>query len=227
MPLDRKLLKQEFERKLFHIAWAILPLFYYFGYPHDAMILLAFAVLIIWSGFEVSQKMGHHWLSDEQMREHERDGKLTGTFYQVLSLFIAVLFFDRTTAVLAMMFCCVGDSITGFAGAILYTMLGKGRTIIRDYSQVLLPLRPASLGIDLRYALCHRKSYLLMAVMFVACVIPGYVMYPDVRLAVVAVGAAGAVVADAFAWRIFGRTLNDDLTITLAAGGAISLLALL
>lgn len=227
MALDRRLLKQESERKLFHFAWAIVPMLYYYGYPRDGMILLTFCLLIIWCGFEVTQKLGYHWLSEAQMRDHERAGMLTGTFYQVLSLFLAVLLFDKTTAILAMLCCCVGDSITGLVGAILYGIIGAGKTLIREYSRVWLPLHPASICVDLRYALRHRKSLALMAVMFFACAIPGFVLYPAAAPAMIATSAIGAVVADGFAWRFFGRTVNDDLTITLAAGGAISLLALI
>jgi dolichol kinase len=227
MALDRRLLKQESERKLFHLAWAIYPLLYYFGYPRDGMILLTLAAMIIWSAVEIARKLGHNWVSDGLMREHERKGMLIGAFFQIASFFLAVLLFDKTTAILAMLFCCVGDSVTGLAGAILSGTLGAGKTLIRDYGRIRLPLRPASIRADLRYALRHSKSPALMAVMFFSCVVTGFFMYPAVTPALLAAGAIGAVVADGFAWRIFGRTVNDDLSITIAAGGAISLLALL
>jgi hypothetical protein len=41
----------------------------------------------------------------------------------------------------------------------------------------------------------------------------------------ISAGAIGAVIADAFAWRVLGFTLDDDLTITLVAGGAMLLAA--
>lgn len=227
MPLDRNLLKQESERKLFHVAWAIVPMLYYFGYPRDGMVLLTFCLLIIWCGFEATQRRGFRWLSEAQMREHEQAGMLTGTFYQVLSLFLAVLLFDKPTAVLAMLFCCMGDSITGLAGALMYDVLGARKTLIREYGRVMLPLRPASVIADVRHAIRHRKSPLLMAVMFISCAATGLIMYPALALAFISAGAIGAVAADAFAWRFFGLTLNDDLTITLAAGGAMTLLAIL
>jgi dolichol kinase len=225
--LDRRLLKQESERKLFHTAWAILPVIYYFGYPRDGMVLLSLSVFIIWCGFEISQKRGYRWLSADQLREHERDGRLTGTFFQVLSLFLAVLLFDRMTAVLAMLFCCVGDSVTGFAGALMYSLMDKSQIVIREYGRKLMPLRPATLGNDLLHAFRHKKSYPLMAIMFATCAILGMIAYPRAGLVVIAAGAAGAVIADGFAWRIFGLTLNDDLTITLASGSAIALTSLL
>ncbi|OPY29061.1 MAG: hypothetical protein A4E28_01107 [Methanocella sp. PtaU1.Bin125] len=227
MQLDRKLLNQEADRKLFHLAWAIYPLLYYFGYPRDGMILLTLAAMAIWAAVEAARKLGHNWVSEGLMREHERKGMVIGAFFQITSFFLAVLLFDKPAAVLAMMFCCVGDSVTGVAGALLYGILGTGKTLIRDYSPVRLPLHPASIIKDLRFALWHRKSPALMAVMFFACVATGLAVYPAAALTLIVAGAAGAVVADGFAWRFFGRTVNDDLSITLAAGGAMSLLALM
>lgn len=227
MQLDRKLLSQEADRKLFHLAWAIYPLLYYFGYPRDGMVLLTLAAMAIWLAVEVARKLGHNWVSEGLMREHERKGMVIGAFFQIASFFLAVLLFDKPTAVLAMLFCCVGDSVTGIAGAILYGLLGTGKTLIRDYSPVRLPLRPSSIITDLGYALWHRKSLALMAVMFFACAVTGLVVYPAAAPAPIAAGAAGAAVADGFAWRFFGRTVNDDLSITLAAGGAMSLLTLM
>jgi dolichol kinase len=229
MPLDlnRTLLRQEAERKLFHFAWAIYPLIYYMGYPRDGMLLLILSALAIWSGIEIARSRGYSVLSDEQMREHEKKSVVMGTFFQVLSLFLAVLLFDRPAAILAMLFCCVGDSATGFAGAILISLIGTGKTSIREYGRTVMPLRLKTFVADLLYAVRHRKSYLLMAVMFVTCVVTGFIAYPGAGLAFIAAGAAGAVVADGFAWRMLGLTLNDDLTITLAAGGAITLAMLL
>jgi dolichol kinase len=80
---------------------------------------------------------------------------------------------------------------------------------------------------DLVHAVRHKKSYSLMAVMFATCVLLGFIVYPGAVPALIVAGAIGAVIADAFAWRIFGLTVNDDLTITLASGGAIALAALL
>jgi dolichol kinase len=227
MRLDWKLLSLEAERKMFHTAWAILPLFYYFGYPHDGMLILTFSVLLIWSGIEIARKHGHSLISGGQMREYEKDGRVMGTFFQVLSLFLAVLLFDKTIAILAMLFCCVGDSVSGFVGAVLYNIIGAGRTFIRDYRGVRLPLSRTTLRADLSHALRHRKSVALMIVMLTTCILVGIIAYPDASLYFIAAGAAGAVVADAFAWRVLGVMLNDDLTITLAAGGALSLASLM
>jgi hypothetical protein len=140
---------------------------------------------------------------------------------------VVIASYVNYTAVLAMLFCCVGDSITGFVGALMYDVLGARKTLIREYGRVMLPLRPASVIADVRHAIRHRKSPLLMVVMFISCAATGLIMYPALAPAFISAGAIGAVAADAFAWRFFGLTLNDDLTITLAAGGAMTLLAIL
>ena len=224
MACDRPLLKQEFERKLFHTAWAILPLIYYLGYPRDCMLLLTLVVLLIWSGIEVGRRHGYSLISPGQLREHEKNSPVMGTFFQVLSMFLAVLLFDQPTAVLAMLFCCAGDSVTGFAGALLSGAVGACRVAIRDYRRS--PLYHMVPGADLLHALRHRKPVILMGTMFVTCAAIGLLFYPRMGLLMIAAGSLGAVIADGFAWRVLGYTIDDDLTITLAAGAAIWLAAI-
>lgn len=223
MRLDRELLSVEAERKLFHVAWAIDPILYYFGYPRDGMVILISAQLLIWAGFEVARKMGYSAFSSTYMRPHEKSGSLMGSLFQITSLLLAVMLFDRTTAILAMLFNCIGDSAAGLAGAALYPYIGKGRTAIRDFTAGSISL--SSVPRDILYALGHRKSAALMAVMFLACAIPGFIFYPRASLLFISAGAIGAVIADGFAWKLFGYTLNDDLIITLAAGGAMAVAA--
>ena len=225
MRLDHALLKLEFDRKIFHVAWALLPLLYYFGYPRDGMLLLLFIELLIWIGVEAVRKTGYPIVSAELMREHEKQGAPMGTLYQITSLFLAVLFFDREIAILAMLFCCIGDSVTAFAGAILLPYLGRGKTAIRT-----LTARESgtfSSAGNLLQALVHRKSAILMLVMFGTCLALGYLFFPRQPLAVIVAGCLGAVIADAFAWRVAGITMNDDLTIPLVSGALMSLLVIL
>lgn len=68
--LDRSLLSLEAERKLFHSAWAIIPLIYYFGYPRDAMLALLSIELLIWIGLEAARKMGYSVFSPSYLRPH-------------------------------------------------------------------------------------------------------------------------------------------------------------
>jgi len=215
----------EGERKLFHIAWAILPLLYYFGYPRIGMLILIFLELLIWTGLEVARKRGFSVISPSQMRAHEKSGMPMGTFFQIASLFLAVLLFEKDIAIMAMLFNCVGDAITSYAGALLYFYIDKDKATIRDYDYKASAISLASLRDDLLYALRHRKSFVLMAIMFVACAAIGFIVYPRASLILISAGALGAVVADAFAWRLLGFTLDDDLTITLASGGAMALVA--
>jgi len=214
MHFDRDLFFIEAERKLFHAAWAIDPLLYYLGFPRDGMIILVGCQLLIWLGAEAARKAGYSAFSPSYMRPSELKGGFMGSLFQVASFLLAVLLFDKSAAILAMLFNCVGDSAVGLAGAILYTYIGREKAEIRDFQTG---------SRDVLFVFRHHKSMLLMAVMFIACVIPGLVLYPRVSFLLISVGAIGAVVADGFAWRLFGYTLNDDLTITLAAGGAMAL----
>lgn len=221
MRLDHVLLKQEFDRKIFHVVWALLPLLYYFGYPREGMLLLLFCQLLIWIGVEAMRKTGYPLISTELLREHERLGAPMGTLYQITSLFLAVLFFDKEIAILAMMFCCIGDSVTAFAGALFLPYLGRGKTAIRTFTAG--KGGTSSLYGDIHQALVHRKSVLLMIVMFVTCLALGFLFFPSRPPAVILAGCLGAVIADAFAWRVAGITMNDDLTIPLVSGALMSL----
>lgn len=212
----------EAERKLFHIGWVIMPLLYYLGYPREGMLILLSLGVVLWTGFEIARMRGYSVVSPTQMREHEKKGMLMGTFFQIISLFLAVLFFDKTIAILAMLFTCIGDAVTSYTGALLVAYLGKEKTAIRSYQLKLSPLRLGSIIDDLVHAISHRKSYALMVVMFFTCIIMGFAVYPGTSLKITAAGAAGAVLADAFAWRLLGFTLDDDLTITLLAGVAMT-----
>jgi dolichol kinase len=224
MRFDRELLSVEAERKLFHTSWVLLPLLYFFGFPRYGMLLLLFLELLILAGFEAARKMGYSAFSASYMRPHEKGGMLMGTFFQVSALFLAVLLFDKPVAVLAMLFNCIGDSVTAFAGALLYFYLGRDRTKIREFSP---GMKPGTVVEDLAFAVRHHKSPVLLGVMFVTCMAIGVLVYPGFSLLVIGAGALGAVVADGFAWKIFGYTLNDDLTISLLAGGAMALMAIL
>lgn len=220
--LDRCLLSIEAERKLFHAAWAIIPAIYYFGYPRDAMLALLLLELLIWIGLEAARKMGYSVFSPSYLRPHEKDGMPVGTLFQIASLFLAVLLFDRAIAVLAMMFNCIGDSATALAGAALYPYLGKEKVDIRHFGYHGA-LKLSSLFGDISHALRHHKSPALMAVMLLSCASAGLLLYPGGPASLILAGAVGAMVADAFAWRVLGYTINDDLSITLLAGCAMSL----
>jgi hypothetical protein len=123
-----------------------------------------------------------------------------------------------------MLFCCAGDAVTGFAGALLSGAVGAGRVAIRDYRRS--PQYRLVPGADLLYALRHRKPAVLMGVMFATCAAIGLAFYPRIGLILIVAGSMGAVIADGFAWRVLGYTIDDDLTITLAAGAAISIAAM-
>jgi dolichol kinase len=92
-------------------------------------------------------------------------------------------------------------------------LVGQREADKRDYS-----VKPRSLAGELSYAVGHPKSPILMAVMFIVCGLIGLALYPSLTLAAAAVGALGAVAADAFPWRLFGLTVDDNLSIPLLSG---------
>jgi dolichol kinase len=82
-------------------------------------------------------------------------------------------------------------------------------------------------GGNLAYAIRHHKPVLLMLLMFAICGTIGLAFRPELSYPAIAAGAAGAVIADAFPWRIGRYTIDDNLSIALLAGALMALAQLL
>jgi dolichol kinase len=220
MPLDRELLIKEVSRKSVHMAGFVIPLAYYFFFPRLWVLTILGVAVAIAAFMELIRTSGNPIFPKILLRGHEEKGVLGGYFFAVLSAFLAVLIFDKTIAVAAMLFLDFGDAITGLAGAIM-TMHGN-KADKRDYDH-----RPGTIWGELSYAVRHHKSAWLMAVMFIICGIIGLAFYPSLSPAAIIVGALGAVIADAFPWRFFGYIVDDNLSIPLLSGALMTLALLI
>ncbi len=213
MTPDWSILARELSRKSVHAAGVAVPLAYYFFLSREVVLLiLGFAVLSA-AVLEYIRLSGNPLFPRLLMRGHEEKGVVGGYFFALLSSLLAVLLFDKTVAVAAILFLDLGDAVTGIAGAVMTMLVGPKEADKRDYR-----IQKRSLPDELLYAAGHPKSPVLMAVMFAACGLIGLALYPSLPLAAVAAGALGAVIADAFPWRLFGFTVDDNLSIPLLSG---------
>jgi dolichol kinase len=62
-----------------------------------------------------------------------------------------------------------------------------------------------------------------MLLMFAICSVIGLGFRPELSYLAIAAGATGAVIADAFPWRIGSFTIDDNLSIPLLAGAFMTL----
>lgn len=222
MSLDWSVLAKEASRKSVHMAGVAVPLAYYFFLSRELLLLVLGFVVLTAAVLEYIRLTGNPIFPRILLRGHEEKGVLGGYFYALLSSFLAVLLFDKAIAIAAMLFLDLGDGITGIAGAVMTMLMGRKEVDKRDYN-----MKERSLAGELWYAVSHPKSPILMAVMFAACGLIGLVLYPSLPLIAGAAGALGAVIADAFPWRLFGRVVDDNLSIPLLSGALMWLAAVL
>ena len=215
MPFDRQLFAKELGRKAFHMAGCIIPAAYYFFVSKDIMAVLL-ALCVMGAGvLEYLRLTGRDLYPTSFMRPSEK-GRLAGYFYAAASMFLAVLLFSKTVAVAAILFLVIGEAITGVAGAVLFMYTGKKTIDGRERADR-----------GLIYAITHPKPPALMLVMLAICGAIGLAFRPELSYLAIAAGAVGAVIADAFPWRVAGYTIDDNLSIPLLAGGLMTAAALL
>jgi dolichol kinase len=211
MPFDRSLFRKELGRKAFHIGGCIIPAAYYFFVSREIM-LVVLAACVLGAGFLEYMRLNGRDLYPTTFMRKSEDRRIGSYFYAALSMFLAVLLFDRAIAAAAILFLIFGDSITGLAGAVWYMYVRRKPVDIRD---------GASGG--LLYTVTHPKPFPLMLLMFAICSVIGLAFRPELSYPAIAAGAAGAVIADAFPWRLGGFTVDDNLSIPLLAGALMAL----
>ena len=224
MPFDRALFVKEVARKSIHMAGFLAPLLYYFFFSREIMLLIIGLGVIAGVLLEAVRLSGNQIFPRILLRKHEESGVVGGYFYSILGTFLAVLLFDKTIAIAAILFLNFGDAITGLVGAssLPCTMGTRKRTYERTRArQPENPLQ--ALAGDLQYALRNHKSPLIMGVMFLICMLVGLLFYPALSLLVIATGAIGSVIADAFPWRVYGVAIDDNLLIPLLSGVLMTL----
>ena len=223
MPFDRALFVKEAARKSVHMGGVIFPIFYFFFLSRELMLLLLGLGVIVGAVLEVVRLSGNQIFPSILLRQHEEKGVVGAYFYSMLGTFLAVLLFDKTIAIAAILFLTLGDGITGLAGAVVTMYRGRGKANTRTYTAVK-PANPVwALADDLSYALRNHKSPFLMGVMLLVCAMAGLLLYPSLSLLMIAAGAAGSIIADAFPWRVHGVAIDDNVLIPLLSGVLMTL----
>lgn len=218
------MLVKEVTRKAIHACGFVVPLAYYFFLSREILLLITGLSVAAAAVTEYIRLSGIRVFPDVLLRGHEEKGVVGGYFYAILAGFLAVLLFDKTVAIAALLFLYFGDAITGLSGALLTMFMGRKKAYGRDYDH------KGALGTiidDIGYALRNHKSPLLMMIMFAVCGLIGLAFYPALSLPAIALGALGAVIGDAFPWRFFGITVDDNLSIPLLAGALMTVALLL
>ena len=211
MPFDRPLFFKELGRKAFHMAGFVIPAAYYFFVSREIM-LAVLGACVIGAGFLEYRRLSGRDLYRTTFMRPSEDRRLGAYFYAALSMFLAVLLFSKAIAAAAILFLIFGDAITGLAGAVWFMYVSRKPVDVRNR---------ASGG--LLYAVTHPKPFPLMLLMFVVCSVIGLAFRPELSCAAIAAGATGAVIADAFPWRIAGYMIDDNLSIPLLAGALMTL----
>ncbi len=197
------LLERELKRKAIHICGSLVPILYIFVDWEVAVVILSIcfpiAILIEW------HRLRYGW-SFSFVRNHEKQ-KISGALYFAFSSLVAIFFFQKPIAIAALLMLAIGDTVSGVTGAALETK-----------------------GIDVRHSKVESsknririKPVKLFAVMFAICFLISYLF---LSLKIALAGAIIAAIADSVALDVSGEALDDNLTIPLLSGIAMSIAAL-
>jgi len=125
-------------------------------------------------------------------KEHKEIGAYV---FFAIGAFISVLIFEKSIAIAAILMLAIGDSASALAGAVVNV----------DKPELYEK---------------RAKPPAVMLVMFFTSLIIGWLVLHSVGVAVF--GAIGATIADGVPIRVYGVTLNDNLTIPLFSGVLMS-----
>ncbi|MDF0590817.1 hypothetical protein [Candidatus Methanocrinis natronophilus] len=207
------LLMMEARRKAIHLTGLSVPAaILLFGKASAfGFVAAALAVAVLLERARLSGKL---WLP--AVREHEEE-RVAGYFYYILGALLTVALFSPPIAVAAMLMLALGDAASGIIGSVVRGSAVRTRMMEGGERRTKpLPVVAAT------FAVC-------LAVGYAARILEGtYFSGPGVlSLLVCTAGAAAATFADAVPLTFRGKVIDDNLTIPLFAGSAMSLAALL
>ncbi len=212
-PERRASLSMEMRRKAIHLTGLLVPAaILLFGKGAAVgFVAAALAVAVLLERARLSGKVRL-----PAVRDHEAE-RVAGYFYYILGALLTVLFFTPPIAVAAILMLALGDAASGIIGSVVRG--SAVRTLIMEGGGRRIKPVPVVAG---TFAVC-------LAVGYAASIIEGiYFSSPGVlSLLVFTTGAAAATFADAVPLSFRDRVVDDNLTIPLLAGSAMSLAALL
>jgi dolichol kinase len=212
-PERRASLSMEMRRKAIHLTGLLVPAaILLFG--KGAAVGFVAAALVVAVILERARLSGKVRLP--AVRDHEAE-RVAGYFYYILGALLAVLFFTPPIAIAAMLMLALGDAASGIIGSVVRG--SAVRTLIMEGGGRRIKPVPVVVG---TFAVC-------LAVGYAASIIEGiYFSGPGVlSLLVCTTGAAAATFADAVPLSFRDRVVDDNLTIPLFAGSAMTVAVLI
>ncbi len=192
----------ELWRKALHVTGSLIPVVYFFLSKQTAVIGLSIvnAILLLIEWLRLSGKIR---LPCILLRQHENN-QVAGYIYFQMGALLAIVLFNKTIAIAAVLMLALGDAASGLAGAII-----SGGNI-RSNEEKKLVFKPLPIA----------------AVMFAVCILVGLVLSSlplptdmiHLSLRVYISGAIGATLGDAIPLRIRGKTIDDNLMIPILSG---------
>ena len=150
------------------------------------------------------------------VRDHEEE-RVAGYFYYILGALMTVALFSPPIAAAAMLMLALGDAASGIIGSVVRGSAVRTR-MMEGGGRRTKPM-PVVAGTFAVCLLVGNAASLLEGIYFVG---PGVLTLP-----VRTVGAAAATFADAIPLTFRGKIIDDNLSIPLFSGSAMSLAALL
>jgi len=188
-------LKEEIIRKGIHVASGILMAILYTLFQKNLLIFVHFFFLIAIWFLEVLRFKG--MIQVPFLRDGEKKNIGSHAFF-MLSTLISILLFDTQIAIASILILAIGDAVSGIAQAV------KGGPLdsVEVYKRGIKPLD-------------------MILIMFTVSFLVGYYILNSFIMAIF--GAIGATIADGVRLRIYGLTIDDNLTIPLYSGFLMSL----
>ncbi len=191
-----RVLREEAKRKTIHICGIAIPVLYLF--LQKDLIIIGF-VLAFFVICIIEWLRFRGLVSLPFLRNKERK-KIGAYVFFIIGAFISILIFEKNIAIAAILMLAIGDAVSGMAGAVL--------------------------NVDNPELYERRmKRPLVMLVMFVTCLIIGWLALHSLPTAVF--GAFGATIADGVPLRIHSVQIDDNLTIPLFSGMLMSFVLIL
>jgi dolichol kinase len=191
------ILKEELMRKGIHLASGILMAVLYTLFEKNALVFVhLFFLITIW--FLELLRLRRVILVPF-LRDREKK-KIGAHAFFMLGTFITIVLFDRQIAVTSILMLTIGDAASGIA------------QVVR---------RGAVEGLEGSTGTVKLPDVIL--IMFAVCLIVGY-LTADSSVTAIS-GAIGATIADAVHLRVYGISIDDNLTIPLYSGFLMSLVS--
>ncbi len=197
MPTSKSsVLREEAKRKTIHICGIAIPVLYLF--VQKDLIILGFVISLF--VICILEWLRFRGLVSLPFLRNKEQKKIGAYVFFVIGAFISILIFEKNIAIAAIFMLAIGDAVSGMAG-----------TVLNADNPELYENR--------------MKRPLVMLVMFVTCLIIGWLALHSLPVAVF--GAIGATIADGVPLRVYEITIDDNLTIPLFSGMLMSFVLIL